>query len=71
VLCVVLTVVISTVIFADDSSTVQTAMSTAVNGMKTDIMAIVMLVVPVALAITGSIIAIKKGISVVKGLVGR
>lgn len=56
--------------FATDQS-IQDSFSSALNTIQSDIMGYITLVIPVGLAIFGTIIAIKKGISFVRSLIGR
>lgn len=56
---------------ADESASAKTAFSTALSTIQSDIMGYIILVIPVGLAIFGAIIAIKKGISFVRTLIGR
>lgn len=53
------------------SSDMQSSFSTAISSIQSDVMGYIMLAIPVGLAIFGAIIAIKKGISFVRGLIGR
>ena len=43
----------------------------AISSIQSDVMGYIMLAIPVGLAIFGAIIAIKKGISFVRSLIGR
>lgn len=56
--------------FAADQS-IQDAFSGALNTIQSDIMGYIILVIPVGLGIFGTIIAIKKGISFVRTLIGK
>ena len=51
--------------------TLTTGFTTAINTIKSDILSYIAIALPVALAIFGAIIAIKKGISFVRSLIGR
>lgn len=51
--------------------TTKDAFSSALSTIQSDIMGYIALVIPVGLAVFGAIIAIKKGISFVKSLLGR
>lgn len=62
---------VSIVASAADESSAQTAFSTALTTVQSDIMAYIGLALPVGLAIFGAIIAIKKGIGFVKSLLGK
>lgn len=53
------------------SSDMQSSFSTAISSIQSDVMGYIMLAIPVGLAIFGAIIAIKKGISFVRSLIGR
>lgn len=53
------------------ASEAQAAFTSAINSVESSIMSYIMVAIPVALAIFGVIIAIKKGISFVKSLLGR
>lgn len=61
----------SIVASAADESSAQTAFSTALTTVQSDIMTYIGLALPVGLAIFGAIIAIKKGIGFVKSLLGK
>lgn len=56
---------------AASSSDIQSSFSTAINSIQSDVMGYLILVVPIGLGIFGAIIGIKKGISFVRGLIGR
>jgi hypothetical protein len=49
----------------------ETAFSTALANIQTDIFKFIGLALPVGLAIFGLTIAVKKGVSFVRGLIGR
>lgn len=53
------------------TSDLQSAFSSAVSNVQGDILGYLGIALPVGLAIFGAIIAIKKGISFVRGLIGR
>lgn len=53
------------------SSDMQSSFSTAISSIQSDVMGYIMLAIPVGLAIFGAIVAIKKGISFVRSLIGR
>lgn len=57
--------------FAADDNSIQNAFSSALSTIQSDIMGYIVLVIPVGLAIFGAIIAIKKGISFVRTLIGK
>lgn len=56
---------------AASSSDLQSSFSTAINSIQSDILGYIGLALPIGLAIFGAIIAIKKGITFVRGLIGR
>lgn len=55
--------------FADEATT--TAMTTAMTGVKTDIMGMVLVALPIGLAVIASFMGIKKGIGFFKTLVSK
>ncbi|WP_294387811.1 hypothetical protein [uncultured Ruminococcus sp.] len=56
---------------AASSSDLQSSFSTAISSVQSDILGYLGLALPVGLAIFGAVIATKKGISFVRGLIGR
>lgn len=56
---------------AASSSDLQSSFSTAISSIQSNILGYIGLALPIGLAIFGAIIAIKKGISFVRGLIGR
>ena len=56
---------------AASSSDLQSSFSTGISSIQSDILGYIGLALPIGLAIVGAIIAIKKGISFVRGLIGR
>ena len=56
---------------AASSSDLQSSFSTAISSIQSDILGYIGLALPIGLAIFGAIIAIKKSISFVRGLIGR
>ncbi len=56
---------------AAGSSDLQTSFSTAISSIQSDVLGYIAVALPIGLAIFGAIIAIKKGISFVRGLIGR
>ena len=56
---------------AAGSSDLQSSFSTAISSIQSDVLGYIALALPIGLAIFGAIIAIKKGISFVRGLIGR
>lgn len=56
---------------AVSSSDLQSSFSSSVSSIQGDVLGYIGLALPVGLAIVGTIIAIKKGISFVRGLIGR
>lgn len=56
---------------AVSSSDLQSSFSTAISSIQSDILGYIGLALPIGLAIFGAIIAIKKGILFVRGLIGR
>lgn len=56
---------------AASSSDLQSSFSSSVSSIQGDVLGYIGLALPVGLAIVGTIIAIKKGISFVRGLIGR
>lgn len=56
---------------AASSSDLQSSFSTGISSIQSDILGYIGLALPIGLAIVGTIIAIKKGISFVRGLIGR
>lgn len=56
---------------AVSSSDLQSSFSSSVSSIQGDVLGYIGLALPVGLAIFGAIIAIKKGISFVRGLIGR
>lgn len=69
-LMAIMVVVSSISCFATDQS-IQDSFSSALSTIQSDIMGYIILVIPVGLSIFGTIIAIKKGISFVRSLIGR
>ena len=53
------------------SSDLQSSFSSAVSSIQGDVLGYIGIALPIGLAIFGAIIAIKKGISFVRGLIGR
>lgn len=53
------------------TSSIKDSFSSALSTIQTDILGYIALVIPVALLIFGTVVAIKKGISFVKSLIGR
>lgn len=56
---------------AASSSDLQSSFSAGISSIQSDILGYIGLALPIGLAIFGAIIAIKKGISFVRGLIGR
>lgn len=56
---------------ATSSADLQSSFSTAISSIQSDVLGYIVLALPVGLAIFGTVIAIKKGISFVRGLIGR
>lgn len=53
------------------TATLQDSFGTALATIQSDILAIIALALPVGLAIFGTVVAIKKGISFVRSLIGK
>ena len=56
---------------ATSSTDLQSSFSTAISSIQSDVLGYIVLALPVGLAIFGTVIAVKKGISFVRGLIGR
>lgn len=57
--------------FAAEGDSLQNAFSTGIAGVKDEVLGYLALVVPTAIGIVIAYIAIKKGISFLRGLIGR
>ena len=56
---------------AASSSDLQSSFSSSVSSIQGDVLGYIGIALPIGLAIFGAIIAVKKGISFVRGLIGR
>jgi hypothetical protein len=69
-LAVVLTVAMSATVFASTGTVdIADAIGTGMTSMASEIMGVIAVILPIALGIVGAVIAIRKGISLVRGLV--
>lgn len=57
--------------FAAENDSLQSAFSTGIAGVKDEVLGYLALVVPVAIGIVIAYIAVKKGISFLRGLIGK